>query len=192
MVMMFTMSRQDLIFRSAVIVLLVAILGTGLGLLVRNDTTAGPVEISIPTREPAKPLVVQVSGAVSREGLYTLETSGRVADAVHAAGGLTADADPSAINLAARLIDGQQVHVPTKLTPAALASVSSPTQGGPLNINLANKPDLEALPGIGPSLAQAILDYRDKNGAFLRVEDLLNVPGIGEGILARIRGLITV
>lgn len=189
---MFTMSRQDLIFRSAVIALLLAILGTGLGLLAEVDAPVGQVEIVIPAREPTKPLVVQVSGAVAREGLYTIDTGKRVGDAIDAAGGLTAGADTAKINLAARLIDGQQVHVPAKQAPVALASASIPASGALLNINAASKSELEALPGIGPSLAQAVLDYRDEHGAFLRVEDLLNVPGIGEGILARIRGLITV
>jgi len=150
-----------------------------------------PTAVVIPTPTPA-PLRVHVSGAVKSPGVYTLPPGSIVQDAIELAGGFADGADSSSINLAARLSDGQQVQVLLKgesrpdNTPQAVATLS-----GPVNVNTASASELEALPGIGPVLAQIIIQYRQEHGPFRTVDALLLVPGIGPATLDKIRGFIT-
>lgn len=156
-----------------------------------------------PTATPA-PLVVYVSGAVVHPGVYELPPGSRVVHAIQAAGGLTDEAAPEAVNQAAPLQDGAQVHVPTKeevetgKVPAAPVQVpavgpGSSQAGTPLlNLNTATAAELEALPGIGPTLAARIVEDRQTNGPFATVDDLKRVNGIGDKILERIRPYVTV
>lgn len=140
-------------------------------------------------------VVVHVSGAVVAPGVYTLPSSARVADAVETAGGAAPDADIHRLNLAARLADGQRVHVPVVGEPLpsdALAAAEAPVAGGPVNLNTATSDQLEALPGIGPALAEAIMKERDRRGGFRTVEDLLRVRGIGDQRFSDLRDLVTV
>jgi competence protein ComEA len=133
-------------------------------------------------RESKRNLFVHVGGAVRRPGLYRLTDGARVDDAVRAAGGVLEDANLDALNLAARVKDGEKVLVPAESGPGEDQAPGGPggsAQGGAINLNTATLADLETLPGIGPALAQRILDYREKNGGFRAVEDLLEVPGIG-------------
>jgi len=147
-----------------------------------------------PTPAPAR-IMVYVSGAVQSPGVYELPDGTRVDDAVKAAGGPAADADLARINLAKRLRDEEQVYVPRvgevnpPVPPAGTAGGSS---GGKVNINTATAAELETLPGIGPALAQRIVDYRTANGPFARVEDIKKVSGIGDKMFERIKDLITV
>jgi len=131
-------------------------------------------------------VTVHVSGAVTRPGLVTLDAEARVADAIVAAGGATADAQLGALNLAAPLGDGARLVV-----PGADAEVDGGTDGV-VRINSASAKDLEQLPGVGPVLAARIAAYRDENGPFEAVEDLLAVPGIGESKLAALRDSVLV
>lgn len=155
--------------------------------------------------EPAPtkiPIEVQVIGGVVRPGVYTLPDGSRVQDAITAAGGLLAETDPSTINLVAKLIDGQQLVIPSgtntsgRATSIPLFSVIS-TPGNNLsssqliNINTATLEELVALPGIGPTTAQKIIDYRNLHGPFSNIEDVMNVSGIGPATFDRIQGLIT-
>jgi competence protein ComEA len=137
--------------------------------------------------------VVSVVGLVARPGLVTLPSGSRVADAIEAAGGLLPEADPAAVNLAAVLADGQQIAVSA---PGATTSAPGPgagtPQGGPVNLNIATAADLDALPGIGPVLAQRIVSYRDQQGRFTSVEQLDDVPGIGPSIYDQLKPLVTV
>jgi competence protein ComEA len=133
-------------------------------------------------------LVVDVAGAVRRPGLYRLEPGARVADALAAAGGATRRANVDAVNLAAPLADGLQVVVP--LRGAAGASPGSPSATAPVDLNSASVEQLDALPGIGPSTAQKIVDYRQAHGAFHSLEELDAVPGIGAGRIAQLKGLV--
>jgi len=135
---------------------------------------------------------VYVSGAVQYPDVYTLPPGSIVKDALLAAGGAVAEADLASINLARPVADGEQVHVPRtgEQNPVRLPSVE-PLPVGKVNINTADRAALEALPGIGPELAQRILDYRQAHGPFAQISDLLNVTGIGPGILDKIRDEIT-
>jgi competence protein ComEA len=134
-------------------------------------------------------------GSVARPGLVTLPEGARVADAVTAAGGLLPDADPASVNLAAVVSDGQQVAVGVPGAVAAGGTVGgtdAPSGAGPVDLNAATAPDLDALPGIGPVLAQRIVEHRERNGPFRTVEQLDDVPGIGPTTYAELAELVTV
>jgi competence protein ComEA len=142
-------------------------------------------------------VIVHVAGAVRQPGVYRMRPSARVDDAVGRAGGATGRADLSQVNLAAKVEDGRQVLVPEKVRVAAGASPSAAaatvTQPGvPLNLNTATLEQLDELDGIGPATAQSILDYREENGGFGSVEELGDVPGIGEVRLASLREQVRV
>lgn len=152
-----------------------------------------------PTPEPIQ---VHVAGAVVRPGLYDLPEGSRVMDAIEAAGGFVAEADKNGINLAARLEDAQRLDVPFVSGYVAeeeqgfvviSEGTPSPLAGEELvNINTASLEELDTLPGIGPTTAQKIIDYREANGAFARIEDIVNVSGIGSATFEDIKDLITV
>lgn len=134
-------------------------------------------------------LYVHLAGAVAKPGLYRLDEGARLVDGVAAAGGFAADADRSAVNLARLLTDGEQVHVPRvgETPPPHPAAAGD----GLVNLNTAEIADLDTLPRIGPALAERIIAWREENGRFTSVEDLLAVPGIGEKMLAGLRDLVT-
>jgi competence protein ComEA len=134
-------------------------------------------------------LVVDVAGAVRRPGLYRLAAGTRIADAVAAAGGASARADVTLVNLAAPLADGEQVLVPARGAAAAGAG-GSPSPTAPLDLNTASAEQLDALPGVGPATAQKIIDYRVAHGPFRSVDELEGVPGIGPSKLAQLKGLV--
>ncbi|MGH9245116.1 MAG: helix-hairpin-helix domain-containing protein [Acidimicrobiales bacterium] len=144
-------------------------------------------------------LVVHAAGAVVSPGIYRMPTGARIADVVTVAGGAASDADLNRVNLAATVEDGQQVYIP-RVGEAALAGAGSSTGGaggaegggGPVNVNSADAEELDALPGIGPAIAQAIITYREENGSFETVDELLEVPGIGDAKLAQLRDVVTV
>jgi len=141
----------------------------------------------------APPLLVYVTGAVERPDVYSLPQGSIVKDAILAAGGPASDADLERINLAASLSGGQQVYVPHQGegAPPVLPMRGETPGDGLINVNTATAALLESLPGIGPTLAQRIIEYRDANGPFEGVEDLVDVPGIGEATLDKFRDLIT-
>ena len=150
-------------------------------------------------------IFVHLLGAVERPGLYQLREGDRAIDAVAAAGGFTPTADQSQLNLARPLSDGEQIYVPAvgeapppgagDVGGSALgggSGVGAGTPGGRVNLNTADLAALDTLPGVGPATAKAIIDWRDANGRFTAVEDLLSVTGIGEKTLAELRDLVTV
>jgi competence protein ComEA len=141
-------------------------------------------------RSVTPPLVVHVVGAVRMAGLYKLRRSARVADAVAKAGGATAKADLTLVNLAAPLSDGQQVVVPERAPALAAPAGQGGGAAGPVHLNSATVEQLDALPGVGPVTAQKIVDYRQAHGAFSSVEDLDAIPGIGPARVEQLRDLV--
>lgn len=152
-------------------------------------------------------VVVHVVGAVARPGVVRLPAAARAVDAVEAAGGLLPSADPTRVNLAAVLVDGQRVAVPAtgeELPPEPVGAPPPPIAGGAsltgpagavasiVDLNSATAEQLDTLPGIGPSTAAAIVDHRESNGPFASVDALIDVRGIGEAKLEGLRDLVTV
>lgn len=150
-----------------------------------------------PTATPS-PIQVYVSGAVVQDGVYELPHDAIVQNAIQAAGGLGADADTEHLNLAKPLEDGEHIYVPHIGEAPMPTPTSSPSESetsisrGLININTASQAELETLPGIGPALAQRIIEYRELHGGFPTIEDLQNVSGIGPAVFEDIRDLITV
>ncbi|MFQ6001829.1 MAG: helix-hairpin-helix domain-containing protein [Anaerolineae bacterium] len=155
-----------------------------------------PIEIIEPTPAPTSTpaeIGVYVVGAVRNPGVYFLPPGSRVTDALEAAGGPTDEADLARVNLAKRVYDEEQIYVPQVGEENPPLPLSTGGQaGGKININTATAAELETLPGIGPVLAQRIVDYRETNGPFAAIEDIKNVRGIGEVTFADIEDLITV
>ena len=168
-------------------------------LVTRDDETA-PIRIVAPAptgvTEPTTEIKVQVSGEVMFPGVYRVKVDDRVIDAVAAAGGITPNADISGINLSRRVKDEAHYHVPGvgEAPNGPSSPTSSPGQqsGGLIDLNAATARELEILPAIGPSLAAAIVSYRDENGPFGTVDEVEDVPGIGPKTLEAIRRLVSV
>lgn len=167
-----------------------------------SDEGADAPEPDAPASEPSS-IVVDVAGAVVNPSVVTLPAGARVNDAIQAVGGLSPDADVSSISRAKVLADGEQVFVPVEgqAAPApgvsgggASPSTGSTGQGEPsvVNINSAGIDELDTLPGVGPSTAQAIVDDRTQNGPFASPEDLMRVSGIGEKKFEKLSSLICV
>ncbi len=163
-----------------------------------NPTSATTTSVAPST------VTVDVEGAVHAPGIVHVGASGRVADAIAAAGGATSDADVVRINRAAPIVDGQRIYVP-RVGEDQPPSVIGPDVGAPdapgaatpapdalVDLNTATAEELDALPGVGPATAQAIIDHRSTNGPFVSVDDLLDVRGIGEAKLADLRDKVTV
>jgi len=134
--------------------------------------------------------VVHVAGAVRHPGVYSLPAGARVQDAVRRAGGARRGANVDAVNLAARVADGQQIVVPSRVAAAAAAVSADPAAGppaAPVSLGSATLEQLETLDGVGPATAQKIVAYRTEHGGFRSVDDLANVPGIGPKKLAAIK-----
>jgi len=153
-------------------------------------TASRPPERVALARAPAAPLlVVHVVGAVRRPGLYRLKEGARVADALELAGGTTAKAELSLVNLAAPVADGIQVVVPRR--GAQTVAAGTPAAAGPVQLNSATVEQLDALPGIGPVTAQRIVEHRQAHGAFRTVDELDAVPGIGPARVEQLKELVT-
>ncbi len=161
------------------------------------DALAPAPAAAEPAAEPApvasERLVVHVVGAVRRPGVYRLRRGARALDAVRAAGGATRRADLAGLNLAAEVVDGEQVAVPRR--GAAPAPNAAGTPAGPaappaiVHLNSADAAALETLPGVGPATAARIIAWRAQNGGFEQLDDLLEVPGIGAARIEALRGL---
>lgn len=162
------------------------------------------VAVSTPT--VGSEVVVHVTGAVRRPGVYTVPASSRIIDALDAAGGASASADLERINLAQTVTDAEQIHIPRRLASAPRATVAPRLRPRPrttsptttvaarrlVNINTATAAQLESLTGVGPALAKSIVTFRSQKGPFAKVDDLLNVPGIGPSKLSAMRDEVTV
>ena len=176
-----------------VTILLAALAGGAAGIatfLVFEWATPATIEVV-----PVTPgtIVVQIDGAVASPGLVTLSVGSRLADGIDAAGGLTEDADVTRLNMAARLGDGDQVSIPTvQHTPAGGSPEPVGESGGLVNINTAGLGDLVQLPGIGPVIAQRIIDFREFYGPFTSIDQLEEVTGISPDMVDILRPLVTV
>ena len=185
-------------FRVLIMIVLTAVVGAVIFVVLRPAPAAPIITVTLRPTTPATPtpstIRVYVSGAVKNPDVYTLPVGSIVRDAMNVAGGPAGDADLDRINLAAPLGDGVQVHFPRKGEPAAAAGGSTPgaTAGAPIDINTATLEQLETLPGIGPAIAQRIVDYRQANGPFTSIEQIKDVSGIGDALFERLKGRITV
>ncbi|HWK78761.1 ComEA family DNA-binding protein [Microbacterium sp.] len=187
-------ARLRLSIGAAVVLGLVVLSGAvGLGIMRGQAQPTQTVQIDASDVEVADggELYVHVLGQVSHPGLYVLEPDARVVDALAAAGGALDDADLQAVNLARLLSDGEQLVVPVA-GAVEEGGGSEPVGDGLIDLNNADQAELETLPRIGPAIAQRIIDWRETNGRFGSVDDLLAVPGIGEKLLAGLRDLVRV
>jgi competence protein ComEA len=198
-------ARLDPGLRGAVAIALVALVAAAAAVIVAWRSAARPVAgtsvrtpaVAVPALTPgplasgtspastASPeaVVVDVAGKVRRPGVVTVPAGARVADAIASAGGLLPGTSTTGLSLARRLIDGEQVIVglpqPSAAAPAASDGSSGGEPGQPVNLNTATASDLDALPGIGPVLAQRVLDWRTEHGGFTSVDQLREVSGLG-------------
>ena len=203
------------------IFLVLAVLASASGVVywLLDRPSSNAVEIFLVTPTPQPFPVAHVTGAVVSPGVYTLALNSRVGDAIAAAGGPLSSANVGALNLAARVVDGERIEVPVTLavslsgtipggavleippetfgnTPgdaAVVATVLPPTgtTAGLVNLNNAGRSELESLPGIGPARAQAIIDWRSLNGPFENLDALREVFGIGPETVSSLRGLVS-
>lgn len=167
-----------------------------------GDASPDDADGSSAKSSSAAEVYVDVDGAVVRPGVYRLKDGARVSQAIDIAGGLTAEADVTGLNRASKITDGQKIYVPTVGEQQAAAAVGGAdsaavasgagSSSGLVNINTASAAELQTLSGIGPSMAQSIIDERTQNGAFVSVDDLMRVSGIGEKKLAKIKDCICV
>lgn len=196
---MITLTRAQLALVAVPLLALLAVAGSRLAGVGASE---GPSSVVPLTRvdggaaDPASRLFVHVVGAVHRPGLFRLKDGARVADALARAGGPTRRADLSAVNLAAPLADGQQVVVPRRLAPGAVAAAgvgvaAGAVAGAKVSLATATVEQLDELPGIGPVTAQKIVDWRATHGPFRSVDDLDDVPGIGPARIEQLRDLVT-
>jgi competence protein ComEA len=165
----------------------------------RGSTEPGSPTVSVAPTEVSGDVMVHVAGQVRSPGVYRLSAGDRVIDALERAGGARRRADLDAVNLAAPVVDGVQVFIPTRGSGGGGAGQApgSPTgsglaSGGLVDLNRADTAELDVLPGIGPSTAAAIVRHRDANGPFATVDDLLDVQGIGPAKLEAVRDLVSV
>jgi competence protein ComEA len=196
--------------RGYVVVILINVALLGGFLFWTRRPTPTPIEVVPPQPTPSpqltatptpSPLRIYVTGAVAHPDVYLLAPGSIVKDAIEAAGGASQDADLVGINLAQELRDQQQLYVPrqgeTAPPPPVTGGEATPSPeagapGGKININTAGVEELDTLPGIGPTFAQRIIEYRENNGPFESIEDIVLVSGIGDATFAKIKDLITI
>ena len=193
-------------WKSFVLIVLGIMIGigaVGVGELLFVQPRGEAIKI-LPTNTPA-PVVVYINGEIRKPGVYSLTEGSRLIDLVRVAGGFKDSADPTSIDLASFLKDGENFYIPhadEALSPSSfpelvisqdgLADENSQVMEVTLNLNQATKSELENLPGIGPTLAQRILDYREEYGDFYDVKELASVPGISESLMNELAAYVTV
>jgi len=156
-----------------------------------SEAPAVPTASEPAARMPAQ-VVVYISGAVNKPGVFKVPADSRVLDAVNAAGGLAPGADVTKVNLAQPVKDGLHIHVPgaPEVAPSGSQVHGGALEAGKININTADKAELDKLPGVGPALAERIIEYRKANGPFTDIAELKKVPGIGEAKFNQIKDKI--
>ena len=193
---MITLSRSQLALVLVPLVVLLTVAGSriaGVGASRGPETVAPLTRVAPAKSAPASLLFVHVVGAVHHAGRFRIRDGSRVADALARAGGPTRHADLAAVNLAAPLVDGQQVVVPRRGPPGSAAAVGPGGAGTGIKVSLAaaTVEQLDQLPGIGPVTAQKIVDWRTTHGPFRSVDALDDVPGIGPARIEQLRDLVT-
>lgn len=165
-----------------------------------HQASIAPENPAAMARTPDTDPVVYVSGFVVKPGVMRIAADSRVIDAVNAAGGLAIGADASRVNLAQKVKDGMHIHVPGSYGPGGTSapaatsgdSMKAAVAGDKININTADKNQLDSLPGIGPALADRIIQYRQENGMFSAIEDIQNVSGVGAAKFNQLKDRITI
>jgi len=207
--MVMSMNSLDLDRRTLAILAAVLAAAVGLTLLFtrqRPAPAAAPIAVvasastspSAPaasvTPSPAGEVVVEVVGKVARPAVVTLPKGARVQDALEAVGGAKPGVDTSDQNLARVLVDGEQIRVGIDPAPVTAPTTATGTTGspGPIDINTASLEALQDIPGVGPVIASRIVTYREQNGGFQTVEQLLEVSGIGEATFAQMKPMVSV
>jgi competence protein ComEA len=180
-----TQKRALLIIGSLLLLLSVFIVARG-----NSQPNEAMQIVPITIAEPE--IFVDVTGSVNKPGVYTLTGKSRVIDAIKAAGDSAPGADLSTINLARVLNDGEQIYVDSTVVNSSGVRVSKAVHSGPININRATARQLDALDGVGPVIAQRIVDYRKINGSFLTIDDLQKVSGIGAAKFAQIKAKVRI
>ncbi len=174
--------------------ILVAALGLGIvlgiaALRVFDDRSAP--EIIVRDAAQARTISVQVSGAVNSPGVFDLDPNARLEDAIIAAGGAYREADLAALNLARRLKDGEDIDIPAIVPTPGPGTITANENDDRVNVNTASAAELDSLPGIGPALADAIIEYRTDNGPFGSIDELARVPGISARMVDNMREQVT-
>jgi competence protein ComEA len=180
-----TQKRALIVIGSLILLLSVFIVARG------NSQPNEAMQV-VPITIAAPEIFVDVTGAVNKPGVYTLTGKSRVIDAIKAAGDSAPGADLSTINLARVLNDGEQIYVDSTIVNSSGVRVSKAVRSGPININRATARQLDALDGVGPVIAQRIVDYRKINGSFLTIDDLQKVSGIGAAKFAQIKAKVRI
>jgi competence protein ComEA len=180
-----TQKRALLVIGSLILLLSVFIVARG-----NSQPNEAMQVVPITIAEPE--IFVDVTGAVNKPGVYTLTGKSRVIDAIKAAGDSAPGADLSTINLARVLNDGEQIYVDSTIVNSSGVRFSKAVRSGPININRATARQLDALDGVGPVIAQRIVDYRKINGSFLTIDDLQKVSGIGAAKFAQIKAKVRI
>jgi len=180
---------------------LIASIVVGLGVMAyrhfQGETTTAIVIENPKTSQPSVQILVHISGSVRREGVYKLKIGDRLLDVIKEAGGALPTADLSALNLAEPAKDGEKIIVPVKQEVLERISGNpdtriSGTSQRKVNLNIADEKTLDSLPGIGPSTAKAIIEYRRTNGPFARIEQIMEIPRFGKSKFERIKDRITI
>ncbi|MEY3636255.1 MAG: hypothetical protein RL147_684 [Actinomycetota bacterium] len=161
-------------------------------IVARGNAQPPEVEMSSPVIVQEVEIFVDVAGAVNNPGVYSLSAKSRVIDAIKAAGDSAPGAELSTINLARIVSDGEQIYVDSASTSKSYGTGNKNVRVGPVNLNRATKSQLDSLDGIGPVIAQRIIDYRKVNGPFLTIDDIQKVSGIGTAKFAQIKSKIQV
>ena len=164
--------------------------------LQENSTSTGPISTNAKSTAPGissnQVIYIDVAGKVKTRGVYQLPEGSRVIDAITIAGGVKLGVSTSHINLARKLVDGEQVLImKEKFISAPTSSGRKSIFAGKVSLNSASKAQFDSLPGIGPVIAQRIIDYRNKNGPFQTLESIQSVSGIGESIFRQISSRLT-
>ena len=191
--------KQKIIFIGLIIIMILVI---GYYVIQSNQTAEFDINSAIQTSQQEviqknTNIIVHITGCVENEGIVELEEGSRIADAIEASGGLTLDANLENVNLAYQLQDGQKIKIPSNIedeedTVQEEIIISDEQNEEEININIATQTELETIPGIGPSTALKIIEYRTKNGKFKTIEDIKNVSGIGEAKFETIKDYICV